>query len=91
VTCSTRSTRPASDFKSRCADGVEALQAGITTLLGRAVDVGAVRDDVDAGEVVALIIGACHARESIGGNAESVQRLVGVVCGVSAGAPKPAL
>ena len=69
------------DFKSRCADGVEALQAGIKTLLGRAVKVGAVRDDVDAGEVVALIIGACHAAESIGGNAESVRRLVGVVCG----------
>jgi AcrR family transcriptional regulator len=69
------------DFKSRCADSVEALQGGIDTLLRRAVAVGAVRGDIDANDIVGLVIGACHAAESMGGNAASVQRLVGVVCG----------
>ncbi len=41
---------------------------------------GTVRDDVPGHEVVGLVVGMCDAAERLGGGADSVQRLIGVVC-----------
>jgi AcrR family transcriptional regulator len=68
------------DIKSRCGDSVEALEGGIDRLLCAAVATGSVRDDVCASEVVALVIGMCHAADRLGGDTETVSRLIGVVC-----------
>jgi AcrR family transcriptional regulator len=68
------------DIKSRCADSVEALEGGIDRLLCAAVATGSVRDDVCASEVVGLVIGMCHAADRLGGDSETVSRLIGVVC-----------
>ena len=68
------------DIKSRCATRIDELEAGIGRLLSRAVATGAVRDDVCAHEVVSMVIGMCDAAERLGGDPESVQRLIGVVC-----------
>jgi hypothetical protein len=35
---------------------------------------------VDADEIVSLVIGTCHAVERMRGSADSVQRLIGVLC-----------
>jgi AcrR family transcriptional regulator len=68
------------DIKSSCAGRIEDLERGIDTLLSRAVATGSVRDDIAAPEIVGMVIGMCDAADRLGGDAESVQRLVGVVC-----------
>jgi AcrR family transcriptional regulator len=68
------------DIKSRCASRIEDLEDGIAQLLARAVATGNVRDDIGAAEIVGMVIGMCDAADRLGGDAESVQRLIGVVC-----------
>jgi AcrR family transcriptional regulator len=68
------------DIKSRCATRIEELEAGIARLLARAVDTGAVRDDLCAHDVMGMVIGMCDAAERLGGDADSVRRMIGVVC-----------
>ena len=68
------------DIKSRCSASVDELQRGIDRLLRREVEAGAVRDDVGADEIVSLVIGTCHAVERMRGGADSVQRLIGILC-----------
>ena len=71
------------DIKSVCAASVEELTRGIGLLLERAKTAGAVRDDVATGEVMGLIVGACHSRQ----DDLACQRMVDIVC---AGIRKPA-
>jgi len=68
------------DIKSRCGTRIEELESGIDQLLSRAVATGTVRDDVPGHEVVGLVVGMCDAAERLGGGADSVQRLIGVLC-----------
>ena len=64
------------DIKSACAASVDELTRGIDLLLERAQASGAVRRDVTSGEVIALIVGACHS-----GSEDIVcQRMVEIVC-----------
>jgi AcrR family transcriptional regulator len=72
------------DIKSRCAASVEELTRGIDLLLKRAKAAGAVRNDVETGEVMALIVGACHSKQ----DDLVCQRMVEIVCD---GIRKPAV
>ena len=56
------------------------LDRGVGRLLERAADSGAVRRDLRGGEVVGLVIGACHGVRRAGGGPASARRLVAVVC-----------
>jgi AcrR family transcriptional regulator len=68
------------DFKSSCADSVDELMARVNTLRERAVESGAIRDDVGTQDILNLISGTCHAAGGHSGvDAEEVQRLVGIV------------
>jgi AcrR family transcriptional regulator len=64
------------DIKSACAASVEELTRGIDLLLERAQAAGAVRDDVTTGEVMALIVGACHSKQ----DDLVCQRMVEIIC-----------
>jgi AcrR family transcriptional regulator len=64
------------DIKSTCAASVEELTRGIDVLLGQAKQAGAVREDVATGEVMALIVGACHSKQ----DDLVCQRMVEIVC-----------
>ena len=64
------------DIKSACAPSVEKLTRGIDLLRERAKVAGAVREDVDTGEVMALIVGACHSKQ----DDLVCQRMVEIVC-----------
>jgi AcrR family transcriptional regulator len=64
------------DIKSACAGSVEELTRGIDLLLERAKAAGAVRDNVATGEVMALIVGACHSKQ----DDLVCQRMVEIVC-----------
>jgi AcrR family transcriptional regulator len=64
------------EIKSACAESVDELTRGIELLLERAKAAGAVRDDVATGEVMALIVGACHSKQ----DDVVCQRMVEIVC-----------
>jgi AcrR family transcriptional regulator len=64
------------DIKSACAASVAELTRGFDLLLEQAKAAAAVREDVTAGEVMALISGACHAKQ----DDLVCQRLVEIVC-----------
>jgi AcrR family transcriptional regulator len=68
------------DIKSRCGTSIEELESGIDRLLSRAAATGTVRDDVQAHEIVGLVVGMCDAAKRLGGDGDSVQRLIDVVC-----------
>jgi AcrR family transcriptional regulator len=64
------------DIKSACAASVDELTRGIDLLLEQAKSAGAVRHDVVTGEVMALIVGACHSKQ----DDLVCQRMVEIVC-----------
>lgn len=64
------------DIKSACAASVDELTRGIDLLLDQAKAAGAVRDDVATGEVMALIVGACHSKQ----DDVICERMVEIVC-----------
>jgi AcrR family transcriptional regulator len=64
------------DIKSACAASVDELTRGNDLLLEHAKAAGAVRDDVATGEVMALIVGACHSKQ----DDLVCQRMVEIVC-----------
>jgi AcrR family transcriptional regulator len=68
------------DVKSRCAASVERLDAGIERLLERAAAAGAVRTDVDAKDVIGLVMGTCHGVRRMGADAATAERLIGICC-----------
>lgn len=67
------------DIKSTCAAQLDELMRGIDLLMQRAAAAGAVRRDVSTKEVVALVVGTCHAAGDSGLDEAGVQRMVGVV------------
>lgn len=67
------------DIKAHFSDLVEELMARINTLLQRAVDAGAVRDDVATKDILNLVMGSCHAAGQGGADDASLQRLVDIV------------
>jgi AcrR family transcriptional regulator len=67
------------DFKSKFSDLVEALMASIDQLRQRAVQAGAIRADVATTDIISLVVGSCHAAGHSGVDADSLQRLVGIV------------
>jgi len=68
------------DLKSRCAESMEELQAGINRLLVRAANAHEVRDDVGADDILGLVIGTCHGMRRLGRDADDTQRLIGILC-----------
>jgi len=66
--------------KSRFAPVVDELEARLGDLLSRAVSCGAVRGDVRADDVIGLVIGTCHGAHRMGRDADSTQRLIGILC-----------
>lgn len=67
------------DFKSRFAGLVDELNHHVEVLRLSAVNAGSLRDDVNSGDIINLIIGTCHAAGHSGADGEDVQRLVSVV------------
>jgi len=68
------------DVKSRFALSVAALENAVGELLSRAVACDEVRSDVGADDVIGLVIGTCHGARRMGRDAESTQRLIGILC-----------
>jgi AcrR family transcriptional regulator len=68
------------DVKSNFADILEQLRAGIERLLSRASAEHAVRDDVNAEDVIGLVIGTCQGMRRMGRDAASTKRLIGILC-----------
>ena len=67
------------DIKARFSDSVEELMARFDALRQRAVEVGAVRDDVGTRDILNLVMGSCHAAGQSGVDATSHQRLVDII------------
>jgi hypothetical protein len=61
------------------AEAGRVLWNALNTLLIRAQQAGSVRDDVHAGELVALIVGASRATEYAGRNPDFQARVVAVI------------
>jgi AcrR family transcriptional regulator len=67
------------DFKAHCADLVDALMAKFEFLCARAVDAGAVRDDVASHDILNLVVGTCQAAGQGGFDDEGLSRLLDIV------------
>jgi AcrR family transcriptional regulator len=67
------------DVKARCADTVEDLIAHIDMLRQRAVEAGAVREDVETEDIMNLVMGSCHAASHANSDSASLDRLVDIV------------
>jgi AcrR family transcriptional regulator len=82
------------DIKSRCADMVGQLEAGVDGMLARAQGAGAIRPGLTTREVMGLIMGVCQAGEHSELDGASRLRMLDVVCdglrppsGVATGPP----
>jgi AcrR family transcriptional regulator len=69
-------TQPPSPVAAAMAE----LDAGVGRLLARAAEAGSVRSDLCGGEVLGLVVGACHGVRRLGADPGSAGRLVAVVC-----------
>ncbi len=67
------------DFKARCSDMVDELVRRVDVLRRRAVDAGALRDDVGASEILNLVMGTCNAASHNRTDVAGLQRLVSIV------------
>jgi AcrR family transcriptional regulator len=67
------------DIKSRFSDSLDALTLRIDRLRKRAVEVGAVRADVETGDILNLIMGSCHAVGQSGFDDARLLRIVKIV------------
>jgi AcrR family transcriptional regulator len=68
------------DFKVRCADSVDELEARMEHLRQRAVEAGVVRGDVTTSQIVGLVIGACLGAERPGYEAQPVTPMLAIIC-----------
>ncbi len=68
------------DVKSRCAASMERMEAAMAALLARAAAAGAVRDDIDANDVLGLVVGTCHGARRMGADDAATERLIGICC-----------
>lgn len=67
------------DIKVRFFDVLEELMVRIDALRQRAVNEGAVRDDVATKDMLNLVMGTCHAAGQSGVDGASLQRLVDII------------
>jgi AcrR family transcriptional regulator len=67
------------DIKTRFSAHIDELMEKIDTLRRRAVDAGAIRRDVETGDIMNLVSGTCHAAGHSGVDEASFQRLVNIV------------
>jgi AcrR family transcriptional regulator len=68
------------DLKVRCAAQFEALEGEVGNLVRRAIESGAVREDVGPKEVMGLVMGICMATDRSNLAAGCRQQLVSIVC-----------
>jgi AcrR family transcriptional regulator len=72
------------DVKQRCASQLEEMRASIKRLYRRAADAGTVRGDVDADDLIGLVVGASHAANHAAGRTgrdeARTDRMVAVIC-----------
>jgi AcrR family transcriptional regulator len=67
------------DVKARCSDKVDELVRRVDVLRRRAVDAGALRDDVETAEILNLMMGTCNAASHNRTDLPGIQRLVNIV------------
>jgi AcrR family transcriptional regulator len=67
------------DLKSSMAQAKADFNAGLETLLVRAQQAGAVREDIGIAELLALLVGAARAVEQLGGHADLGDRTITVI------------
>ncbi len=67
------------DFKATFSARVDRLVACIDVLRVRAVEAGAIRADITSQDVVALVMGTCHAAFAPGSDDQALARCVGIV------------
>ncbi len=67
------------DVKSQFSDLLEQLMRVVDVLRERAVDCGAIKDDVSTGDILALISGSCNAAGHNGFDHDGLQRLINIV------------
>jgi AcrR family transcriptional regulator len=67
------------DVKARFSDLVEDLVVRIDGLRQRAVDAGSLRDDVSTKDIMALVVGSCHAAGQGGAGDASLDRLLEII------------
>jgi AcrR family transcriptional regulator len=67
------------DIKARFSDMVDELVANLDVMRRRAVDEGAVRDDVETKDILNLVMGSCHAAGQSGVDGANLQRMVDIV------------
>jgi AcrR family transcriptional regulator len=67
------------DIKTRFSERIDELMEKIDILRQRAADAGAIRRDVETGDIMNLVSGTCHAAGHSGVDEASFQRLVNIV------------
>jgi AcrR family transcriptional regulator len=67
------------DIKTRFSERIDVLLAKIDLLRRRAADAGAIRRDVETGDIMNLVSGTCHAAGHAGVDEAGFERLVGIV------------
>jgi AcrR family transcriptional regulator len=67
------------DIKTRFSERIDELMEKIDILRQRAADAGAIRRDVETGDIMNLVSGTCHAAGHSGVDEAGFQRLVNIV------------
>jgi len=68
------------DIKSQCSEMMDEIKRNVDLLRQRAVDAGALRNDVSTEEIFGLVMGACQASTHAGSDETGCQRMVEIVC-----------
>jgi AcrR family transcriptional regulator len=68
------------DIKSQCAESVEEMKRAVDRLIERATASGAIRNDVNAEEVIGLLVGACQAARQSCLSEAATERMIDIVC-----------
>jgi len=68
------------DIKSQCAETVDELKRAVDRLVERVKAAGTIRSDVQADEIIGLIMGTCQAAQNSGLDEAASQRMLDIVC-----------
>lgn len=68
------------DIKSQCAETVDDLKRAVDQLVERVKAAGSIRPDVQADEIIGLIMGTCQAAQNSGLDDAASRRMVDIVC-----------
>jgi AcrR family transcriptional regulator len=68
------------DIKSQCSEMMDEIKRNVDALRQRAVEAGALRNDVSTEEIFGLVMGACQASGHAGSDDAGCQRMVEIVC-----------